>query len=308
MARQRRGRSINGWLAVDKPLEITSSTVVNQVRRLLDAAKAGNGGTLDPLASGVLPIAFGEATKTVAYVMDGSKSYRVTLKFGEARSTDDAEGEVTATSDHRPDADEIKAVLGEFIGEIQQVPPKFWAIKVNGKRAYDLARRDEDVVLKPRPILIKDLRLVDMPDRDHAVLEVVSGKGAYMRYLARDIALRLGSVGHISALRRTSAGPFPETSSIPLAELLEMDPDAVLEKLLPVETALDDIPALVLTEVEAQRLSSGQPVGLLPVAKRSALETPVVQDDIVCAMLHDRAVALAEISGGEIRPVRVFNL
>ncbi|HCW67826.1 MAG TPA: tRNA pseudouridine(55) synthase TruB, partial [Thalassospira lucentensis] len=177
-----------------------------------------------------------------------------------------------------------------------------------GKRAYDLARRDEDVVLKPRPILIKDLRLVDMPDRDHAVLEVVSGKGAYMRSLARDIALRLGSVGHISALRRTSAGPFPETSSIPLAELLEMDPDAVLEKLLPVETALDDIPALALTEVEAQRLSSGQPVGLLPVAKRSALETPVVQDDIVCAMLHDRAVALAEISGGEIRPVRVFNL
>ncbi|MDP2699352.1 tRNA pseudouridine(55) synthase TruB [Thalassospira sp.] len=308
MARRRRGISINGWLAVDKPLEITSSTVVNQIRRHLDAAKAGHGGTLDPLASGVLPIAFGEATKTVAYVMDGSKSYRVMLKFGEARSTDDAEGEVTATSDHRPDADAINAVLGDFIGEIQQVPPKFSAIKVNGKRAYDLARRDEDVVLKPRPILIKDLRLVDMPDRDHAVFEVVSGKGAYMRSLARDIALRLGSVGHIAALRRTSAGPFSEGNSIPLQQLLEMDPEAVIEKLLPVETALDDIPALALTEVEAQRLASGQPVGLLAVAKRSDPGTPVAQDGIVCAKLNGRAVALAEIQGGEIRPVRVFNL
>ncbi|MCC9621292.1 tRNA pseudouridine(55) synthase TruB [Thalassospira sp. MA62] len=308
MARRRRGKSINGWLAVDKPLEITSSTVVNQVRRLLDANKAGHGGTLDPLASGVLPLAFGEATKTVAYVMDGSKSYRVTLKFGEARSTDDAEGDVTETSDHRPTEDDIKAVLGEFIGEIQQVPPKFSAIKVNGKRAYDLARRDEDVVLKPRPILIKDLRLVDMPDRDHAVFDVISGKGAYMRSLARDIALRLGTVGHIATLRRTSAGPFSEGNAIPLQELLEMDPEDVLKKMLPVETALDDIPALALTEVEAQRLSSGQPVGLLAVAKRNALENPVVQDEIVCAMLHDRAVALAEINGGEIRPVRVFNL
>ncbi|OSQ40325.1 tRNA pseudouridine(55) synthase TruB [Thalassospira mesophila] len=308
MARRRRGKIISGWLAVDKPLEITSSTVVNQVRRLLDAAKAGHGGTLDPLATGVLPIAFGEATKTVAYVMDGSKSYRVTLKFGESRTTDDAEGDVNATSDHRPTREEIEAVLCEFTGEIQQVPPKFSAIKVNGKRAYDLARRDEDVVLKARPILIKDLRLVDMPDRDHAVFDVISGKGAYMRSLARDIALRLGSVGHISALRRTSAGPFAEGDSIPLQTLLEMDPEAVMEKLLPVETALDDIPALALTEVEAQRLASGQPVGLLAVAKRSELGTPVAQDGIVCAMLNDRAVALAEIHGGEIRPVRVFNL
>ncbi|HBV00156.1 MAG TPA: tRNA pseudouridine(55) synthase TruB, partial [Thalassospira lucentensis] len=168
--------------------------------------------------------------------------------------------------------------------------------------------RDEEVVLKPRPILIKDLRLVDMPDRDHAVFDVISGKGAYMRSLARDIALRLGTVGYIAALRRTSAGPFSEGDSIRLQDLLEMDPEEVLKKMLPVETALDDIPALALTEVEAQRLSSGQSVGLLPVAKRSALENPVVQDEIVCAMLHNRAVALAEISGGEIRPVRVFNL
>jgi tRNA pseudouridine55 synthase len=308
MARRRRGKSISGWLAVDKPLEITSSTVVNQVRRLLDAAKAGHGGTLDPLATGVLPIAFGEATKTVAYVMDGSKSYRVTLQFGEARSTDDAEGEVIETSDHRPTHEEIEAILPEFIGEIQQVPPKFSAIKVNGKRAYDLARRDEDVVLKPRPILIKDLRLVDLPDRDHAVFDVISGKGAYMRSLARDIALRLGTVGHIAALRRTSAGPFSEDNAIGLQDLLDMAPEAVMEKLLPVETALDDIPALALTEVEAQRLASGQPVGLMAVAKRSVLETPVVQDEIVCAMLNDRAIALAEIHGAEIRPVRVFNL
>lgn len=308
MARRRRGKSISGWLAVDKPLEITSSTVVNQVRRLLDAAKAGHGGTLDPLATGVLPIAFGEATKTVAYVMDGSKSYRVTLQFGEARSTDDAEGEVIETSDHRPTREEIEAILPEFIGEIQQVPPKFSAIKVNGKRAYDLARRDEDVVLKPRPILIKDLRLVDLPDRDHAVFDVISGKGAYMRSLARDIALRLGTVGHIAALRRTSAGPFSEDNAIGLQDLLDMAPEAVMEKLLPVETALDDIPALALTEVEAQRLASGQPVGLMAVAKRSVLETPVVQDEIVCAMLNDRAIALAEIHGTEIRPVRVFNL
>lgn len=307
MARRRRGVPVHGWLAVDKPVGISSSQVVNQVRRVLDAAKAGHGGTLDPLASGVLPIAFGEATKTVAYVMDGEKGYRLTLRWGEARETDDAEGAVTATSAVRPDAAAIRAALPEFIGEIAQIPPKYSAIKVNGRRAYDLARREETVALKPRRILIHDFRLVDMPDRDHAVFEVVSGKGAYMRALGRDLALRLGTVGHIANLRRTAAGPFCEEEAIALSEVLEMTPEAAAALLLPVETALDDIPALALTEVEAQRLSSGQPVGLLPVMRRSRLEK-VVQDGVVCAMLRDRAVALAEVQGAEIRPVRVFNL
>ena len=307
MARRKRGVPVHGWLAVDKPQDITSSQVVNKLRRALNAQKAGHGGTLDPLAIGVLPIAFGEATKTVAYVMDGVKSYRFTLRFGEERATDDAEGEVIARSDMRPTIAQIERALPGFIGDIDQIPPRFSAIKVNGRRAYDLARRDEAVDLPPRKIRIHAFDFVEMPDRDHAVFDVSSGKGAYMRSLARDLARAVGSVGHIATLRRTAAGPFCEQAAVPLHILEGLSPDQAQNYLLPVETALDDIPALALTEPEARRLTSGQTVGLLAVAKRERLEA-VPTETIVCTMLRDRAIALAEIKGAHIRPVRVFNL
>ena len=307
MARRKRGIPVHGWLAVDKPQGITSSHVVSKLRRILNAQKAGHGGTLDPLATGVLPIAFGEATKTVAYVMDGVKSYRFTLRFGEERTTDDAEGEIIARSDKRPTIDQIEQALPGFIGDIDQIPPKFSAIKVNGQRAYDLARRDEAVDLAPRKIRIHGFNFVEMLDQDHAVFDVTSGKGAYMRSLARDLARAVGSVGHVATLRRTAAGPFSQQAAIPLDSLEELSPDQAQNYLLPVETALDDIPALALTEPEARRLTSGQTVALLAVARRARLEA-VPTETIICAMLNDRAIALAEIKGAEIRPVRVFNL
>ena len=307
MARRKRGIPVHGWLAVDKPQGITSSHVVSKLRRILNAQKAGHGGTLDPLATGVLPIAFGEATKTVAYVMDGVKSYRFTLRFGEERTTDDAEGEIIARSDKRPTIDQIEQALPGFIGDIDQIPPKFSAIKVNGQRAYDLARRDEAVDLAPRKIRIHAFNFVEMLDQDHAVFDVTSGKGAYMRSLARDLARAVGSVGHVATLRRTAAGPFSQQAAIPLDSLEELSPDQAQNYLLSVETALDDIPALALTEPEARRLTSGQAVALLAVARRARLEA-VPTETIICAMLNDRAIALAEIKGAEIRPVRVFNL
>jgi len=306
--RRRRGRPIHGWLIIDKPAGMTSSAVVGRVRRLIDAAKAGHGGTLDPLATGILPIALGEATKTVAYVMDGTKAYRFTVRWGEARTTDDAEGAVIETSPVRPAAGDIEAVLDRFIGEIEQVPPAYSAIKVDGKRAYALARADKPVVLAPRRVRIDHMALAGIPDAEHAEFEVRSGKGAYMRSLARDLARELGTVGHISALRRTAAGPFGEADAISLDKLESLGHSAPLEAtLLPVETALADIPALALTEEEARRLRHGQPISVLPVADRTPLNK-VNQDTIGCAMTGGKPVALVRIKGAEIHPVRVLNL
>ena len=308
MGRRRRGKPIHGWLVIDKPLGMTSNAVVVRVRKLTGAAKVGHGGTLDPLATGVLPLALGEATKTVSYAMEGTKVYRFTLKWGEARTTDDQEGEVTETSDVRPDREQIEAALEDFIGEIEQIPPAFSAIKVDGQRAYDLARADKPVDLEPRQVRIDRLALVAMPDADHAEFEVVSGKGTYMRALARDLARALGTVGHVAALRRIAVGPFTEDMAISLDKLGEVGHSAPpLEELLPVETALADIPALALTEVEAKRLQHGQPVPDLPVVSRSPIED-LEQGDTVRAMTGVRLVALATIKGGEIRPLRVLNL
>lgn len=308
MGRQRKGTPIHGWLIVDKPAGLSSNAVVGKVRRATGAQKVGHGGTLDPLATGVLPLALGEATKTVSYVMDGAKIYRFAIRFGEERNTDDAEGSVTETSEARPETAEIEAVLGEFIGEIQQVPPAFSAIKVDGQRAYKLARADQDVTLKARTIRIDALTLLDRPDADHALFEVKSGKGAYMRSLARDIARRLGTVGHIRDLRRMAVGPFTEKDAISLEKLETLGHSAPLdEMLLPVETALDDIPALALTEAEARRMRHGQAVPVLPVANRSPFEH-VTQGDVVLAVAEGKAVALAKIAGGEVRPLRVLNL
>ena len=307
MGRKRRGKPIHGWLIIDKPSGISSNDVVGRVRRATNAAKVGHGGTLDPLATGVLPLALGEATKTVSYAMDGIKGYRFTVRWGEARNTDDAEGTVTETSDVRPTKEQIVAVLKGFTGDIEQTPPVFSAIKIGGKRAYELARADKAPKMKPRTIHIQDIRLLEVIDEDHAKFEAHSGKGAYMRALARDIATALGTVGHISVLRRVSVGSFKEKDAISLDKLESLGHSAPLsEHLLPVETVLDDIPALALTETETRKLSRGQAVPVLPVATRSPLKN-IRQGDVVCAMAEGRLVALAKIKGGEIRPFRVMN-
>ncbi|MBL8708465.1 MAG: tRNA pseudouridine(55) synthase TruB [Rhodospirillaceae bacterium] len=307
MSRRRKGDKVDGWLILDKPVGVTSTQAVAIVRRIFNAQKAGHGGTLDPLADGILPIALGEATKTVPYVMDGTKTYRFTLKFGEARTTDDAEGAVTATSGIRPDDAAIRAALPAFTGEIDQVPPAFSAIKVDGERAYDLAREGEIVELKARRIRIDDFQLVARPSPDEAVFEVRSGKGAYMRSLARDLAQHLGSVGHISALRRLSVGGFTEKQAISLDSLQALGHGpAAFEHLLPIETALDDIPALALSATEAIRLRSGQPVGLLHRQDRDRIRG-FIPGGMVCAMSDGKLVALTRYEAGELLPVRVIN-
>lgn len=301
MARRKKGDKIDGWVVLDKPVGLGSTQAVGKVRRLFGAQKAGHGGTLDPLASGVLPIALGEATKTVPFVMDSRKEYRFTLRFGEARSTEDAEGEVTATSDLRPEDAAIAAALPAFIGEITQTPPAFSALKIDGKRAYDLARAGETVELKPRQVRIERLEFAGRPDRDHADFVVQCGKGTYIRSLGRDLALALGTVGHLSMLRRTVVGPFREEGSISLSKLEALGHiPALLGALAPVATALDDIPALAMTEAQADRLRQGQPVILTRDAPPSGALVRAEQDG--------RLVALARSDGVSLQPVRVFNL
>ena len=287
---------------------MTSTAVVNAVKRITGAAKAGHAGTLDPLATGVLPIAMGEATKTVSYVVNGTKRYRFTLRWGISTETDDADGSTSDTSSARPDRAAIKAVLPRFTGEIEQVPPKYSAVKVDGRRAYALARADKEVKLAPRAVKIREIRLTDMPDIDHAEFEVECGKGAYMRSLARDIALALGTVGHLSKLRRTAVGSFSEEDVISLDELSAIRQSAGdSQHLLPVETALDDIPALALTENEASRLRNGQAVSLLRKVDLERI-AGLREGETVLAMTDERPVALTRYHAGEIRPVRVLNI
>ena len=301
MARRKKGDKIDGWVVLDKPLGLGSTPAVGRVRRLFGAQKAGHGGTLDPLATGVLPIALGEATKTVPFVMDGRKEYRFTIKFGEARSTEDAEGEVTATSEARPADEEIRGALGAFLGEIDQRPPAFSALKIDGQRAYDLARAGETVELKLRRVRIDRLELLARPGRDHADFVVECGKGTYIRSLGRDLAVALGTVGHLSALRRTAAGPFREEQAISLPKLETLGHiPALFGALVPVATALDDIPALALTETQADRLRHGQPVLLTRDAPPSGATLRAESDG--------KLVALVRSDGVFLQPVRVFNL
>ena len=308
MSRRRRGRPVHGWLIIDKPGGMTSTAVVNKVKWLLDARKAGHGGTLDPMATGMLPIAFGEATKTVSHVMDGSKSYCFTLRWGAETNTDDAEGETVKQSDVRPDQAAVENVLTGFVGRIKQVPPQFSAVKIDGVRAYKLAREDKKVALTAREIDIHDIRIVGTPDADHTEFAVVSGKGAYMRALARDIARAAGGLGHISALRRTSVGPFDADDAISLDELESIGQIAAREqKLLPVETALDDIPALAVTESEAMRLRNGQPVSLLRKVDLQRI-AELDNGDTFLAKTRTKPVALVRYAAGEVKPFRVLNL
>ncbi|MEQ8965800.1 MAG: tRNA pseudouridine(55) synthase TruB [Azospirillaceae bacterium] len=313
MARKRKGRPINGWIVIDKPRGPTSTQVVGRVKRVFDAAKAGHGGTLDPMASGLLPIAFGEATKTVQWAMDGEKTYRFTVRWGVETDTDDAEGSVTRTVEARPDDAAIEAVLDRFVGEIDQVPPAYSAIKVDGERAYDLAREGRPPELASRPVSIHHLALVDRPDADHAVFEAVSGKGAYMRALARDIAAALGTLGHLEALRRTRVGAFTLDDAVTLEHLDALADEGDAESaLLPVETPLDDIPAVALSESQAHQLKRGQAVAFLSRSDRHKLEglriDLTAEEPLVLAMHGAVPVALARLEGVEIRPVRVLNL
>jgi tRNA pseudouridine55 synthase len=308
VAEGKKRRAVHGWLIIDKPAGLTSAAVVSRVRRATGAAKAGHGGTLDPLATGLLPLAMGEATKTVSYILDGPKTYRFTVRWGQERNTDDAEGDVISVCDARPSTAAIRDVLPRFHGEIEQVPPIFSAIKVAGERAYALARADRPVDLPARTVFVERFDLVDCPDEDHATFEVAAGKGVYMRALARDVARALGTLGHVVALRRLAVGPFGEEHAIPLDKLeaIGHSPE-LMTYLLPVGLALAGIPALVLTEAEARCLQHGRPVAVLPVATRSPL-TEVARDTVVCAVARGKPVALAQIKGGEIHPVRILNL
>ncbi|KAA5603738.1 tRNA pseudouridine(55) synthase TruB [Roseospira marina] len=325
MGRRRKGLPIHGWLVIDKPLEMTSTAVVSAVRRITGAAKVGHGGTLDPLATGILPVALGEATKTVSHVMDGRKLYRMGVRWGEQRDTDDGEGRVIATSEARPTLDQVRAALPAFTGVIDQVPPRFSAVKIDGRRAYDLARADADapVDLKARPVRIDSITILTSAEEavaspDRLDLLIAAGKGTYMRSLARDLAAALGTCAYMDSLRRLSCGPFDESHAISLDHLESLGHSAAgSDALLSVETALDDIPALALTDTEARRLAMGQPVALPPllsrmgdaacgIAQPSAPDAP--DERVYKAMSGTRLVAMARIVGGEIRPVRVMNL
>jgi tRNA pseudouridine55 synthase len=310
MARKKKGDPVHGWLALDKPLGMTSTQALARVKRLFNAQKAGHGGTLDPLASGVLPIAFGEATKTVAYAMEGEKSYRFTLRWGQGTETDDTEGAVIAESHRRPTRAEIEAALPAFLGEIEQTPPRYSAVKLQGERAYDLARDGQEFELKKRLVEIHELTLLDIPDEDHAVLEMRCGKGVYVRSLARDLGEALGTHAHVSALRRTAVGAFTEDKSISLDSLESLGHSpAAFEHLLPIETALDDIPALALSEAEALSLKRGQSVSLLSrLYKERITALDLEVGEVVCAMAKGKPVALARYEGGSLSPVRVLNL
>ena len=311
---RKKGANITGWLVLDKPLGMTSTRALSKARWLLNAKKAGHAGTLDPLASGVLPVAFGEATKTITFMMNASKTYRFTMAWGVSTATLDAEGEITARSPVRPDRAAIMAVLPRFLGEIEQMPPAFSALKVDGRRAYALARAGETVTLKPRTVRIDALSLLDQPDADHATFEVDCGKGTYVRALARDLAAMLGAEGHVSALRRTRVGPFGEKQAIGLGALEEMVHKArALEVLMPLATALDDIPALAVSTVEAHRIRHGQAIALTP-QQAQALATQTLPDmpeadaaQTVYVHCGDEPVAICERCGAHLKVVRVFN-
>jgi tRNA pseudouridine55 synthase len=292
MARKKKHDDVNGWLVLDKPVGMTSTQAVARIKRLMNANKAGHAGTLDPLASGLLPIALGEATKTVSYIMDGRKVYRFIVRWGAQTSTDDTEGEVVATSEHRPSEADILAILPDFTGEIMQTPPQFSAIKIQGERAYDLARSGEEVALEARPILVHRLLLIDMEDEHTAVF-------------ARDMGLRLGTHGHVIGLRRLLVGPFGQNDMVPLEEIEVLaeteDLTAPRSMLLGVDTALADLPQIDVHRDAAARLRRGQSVIL------RGRDAPASSSELAVFAGGD-LVAIAEVDRGELIPKRVFNL
>jgi tRNA pseudouridine55 synthase len=313
MGRRKKGNPVHGWVILDKPAGMTSTQAVAAVRRIFDAQKAGHAGTLDPMATGILAVALGEATKTVPYVQDGEKEYRFTARWGEARDSDDAEGTVTATSPVRPGREAIEAILPRFTGSLIQVPPAYSAIKVQGERAYDLAREGEAVTLEPRTVQVAEARLLRIADPDRAEFEIRCGKGTYVRSWVRDLALALGTVGHVCALRRTRIGGMREKDAIPLETLTSfMHSPAAFAYLKPLSTALDGIPALAVGEADMVRLRSGNPI-LLRANLFARLRDLFSGEDefqgltVFLSDAEGSPVALAEIAQGELRPFRVFN-
>ena len=300
MARKRKGRDISGWLVVDKPAGPTSTAVVNKVRWALDAKKAGHAGTLDPEATGVLAIALGEATKTVPSITDALKAYTFTVRLGIATNTDDAEGEVINTSDLRPDDESIKAALAGFIGDIEQVPPQFSAVKVDGERAYKRARDGEEMALEARPLWVESLLLIDRPDADHVTLEMVCGKGGYVRSIARDLGQALGCFGHVRDLRRIWSGPFEAGKGLTIEHIEEIARTPELDAhVLPLEKGLDDLPEVKATAEGATRLRNGNP-GMV-------IGSDVEYGDECWASFDGQAVAVGRFKAGELHPSRVFN-
>ena len=298
---KRKKRDVNGWLVLDKPVGMTSTHAVSVVKRLLQAKRAGHAGTLDPLASGLLPIALGEATKTVPFVMDGRKVYRFTVRWGEERDTDDAEGRATETSAERPTPEAVRALIPRFSGLIEQVPPRFSAVKIGGERAYDLARDGEVVELAARPIEIHHIELVDTPDPDHSVLAAECGKGTYVRALARDMGRALGCFGHVTALRRTAEIATDLEALQRLVQPAAEGSFALAPAVLPVEAGLAALPALRVSAADAGRLARGQAVLL------RGRDAPVMEG-WVSVSAHGGLVALAQVEKGELRPRRIFNL
>jgi tRNA pseudouridine55 synthase len=300
MGRTRKGRDISGWLVVDKPAGLTSTAVVNKVKWAFDAKKAGHAGTLDPDATGVLAVALGEATKTVPYITDALKAYTFTVRLGQSTNTDDAEGEILKTSDARPEDAQIKDALGQFIGDITQVPPQFSAVKIDGQRAYKLARDGEDLELAARPLWVDELIMTDRPDADHVTLEMTCGKGGYVRSIARDLGEALGCFGHVRELRRIWSGPFDATDSISLEQINELAKQPDLDTYLrPLEEGLQDLPQVSATPEGAVRMRNGNP-GMV-------MASDVEYGDECWASLDGKAVAVGRYKAGELHPSRVFN-
>ncbi|MEM9222255.1 MAG: tRNA pseudouridine(55) synthase TruB [Pseudomonadota bacterium] len=302
---RRRGKpknALDGWIILDKPVGITSTQALGAVKRLFLPEKAGHAGTLDPLATGILPLAFGEATKTVPFVVDGAKTYRFTVRWGAATDTDDADGKVIETSPVRPSLADVEAALPSFVGDISQVPPRFSAVKVDGQRAYDLARDGEEVELKARVVTITQLTVVGEPEGDDIELEAHCGKGTYVRAIARDLAKQLGTAGHVTALRRTRVGPFSEDDSITLDALsaLAKDPQAAIDThLLNPTTALSGIATVDVDRVAASRLRQGQATIVRPLTE--------FEEDEIGAICGGELVALCRAQQGALHPVRVFR-
>lgn len=299
MARKRKGRDISGWLVVDKPAGLTSTAVVNKVRWAFDAKKAGHAGTLDPEATGVLAVALGEATKTVPYITDALKAYEFIVRFGQATRTDDAEGDVTASSDLRPSDDEIKEALHAFVGEIMQVPPQFSAVKIDGERAYKRARDGEDMEIAARPLYVDELTLLDRPDADHAVLMLVCGKGGYVRSIARDLGEALGCLGHVLRLRRVWSGPFDAEDGLSLEKIDELARTPELDTYLrPLEEGLADLPQLSCSPEAAVKLRNGNP-GMV-------IASGVEYGDECWVSCEGTPIAVGRYKSGEVHPSRVF--
>ena len=310
MGRNKKGIPISGWLNLDKPMGLTSTQAIGRVRRILNAQKLGHAGTLDPLATGVLPIALGEATKTIPFAQDADKLYSFTVKWGEARNTDDCEGEVTDTSDKRPTEADIRALMPRFTGNIEQIPPQFSAIKIDGERAYDLAREGQKVDIQPRQVTVYGFKIVKQTP-DEAEFELNCSKGTYVRAIARDMGRILGCFGHVSALRRLAVGNFTENDAIPLDEFEKIMQSATPDQvLMPVETVLDDIPALAMTGSEISRIRQGQTLKFLSRQDVDRLSVAGIDEmtELVLAIGDNKPLALLEKQGIELHPVKVFNL